>query len=368
MKNAVLLMFLIFILIGLGWVFTRTLPTSGIDIRKSYTPTPPPATDSMPTPSLSKSIFVPYWAGKGEENSAEYRNYYYFGVRPTAGGTIENEAGLQNLTLVDKIPEKQKKLVLRMLDSTVTEAILAEKSTQKILISELLTIMSENTFSGIVLDIEVPFTLQADKKEQITKFVQLICTAVKSDYKTCDFLIYGDYSYRNRPYDVKALGEVVDTILLMAYDFHKAGGEPGPNFPFRKVNSEPVELLRASPLIVNYGYDFKTMIQDTLMLVPKNKIEVVFGMYGYDWTLNEQGTPLKGATALSLKAIQSKVLTSEGLKVKSNNSKEKSFEYVDLEGLKHIVWYEDEESVAVKKEYLQSVGIGKISYWAHTYY
>jgi spore germination protein YaaH len=68
-----------------------------------------------------------------------------------------------------------------------------------------------------------------------------------------------------------------------------------------------------------------------------------------------------------------KLTTQEKLQVSSyklqiNDDKEKSIQYIDSEGRSHIVWYEDEESAAIKTEYLQSVGIGKVSYWAQGYF
>lgn len=306
-----------------------------------------------PIHSLKKSIFIPYWSGSFSKNETMYDSYYYFGIVPKKDGYLEDEVGLQNMSLVATIPEKQKKLVLRMLDNTVNDTLLSNKIAQTTLVTEVRKILSKNSYSGLILDLEVPFTLQANKKEQITNFVQLICTSIKTDYKTCSMLIYGDFSYRNRPFDLKKLGEVMDTILLMAYDFHKAGGEPGPNFPF-----EEKQL---------YGYDFKTMIQDTLKLVPKEKIEVVFGMYGYDWTLNEQGAPLKGATSLSVNAISNKIAHAKFI-IKSNNAKEKTVEYTDEEGRKHVIWYEDEESTAIKTKYLLLEGVWQVSFWASSYF
>lgn len=316
-----------------------------------------------PTPynlqlTISQSLFIPYWSTNLSETDMKYDSYYYFGIAPTAVGEIENEVGLQNMPMiVESLKSKaksQKKLVIRMLDNEINESILTSQRVQGTLADELLSILNKNSFSGIVLDIEVPFTLQATKKGQITNLVQQICTAMKANYKTCDMLIYGDFSYRNRPYDLKTLGKITDKILLMAYDFHKAGGEPGPNFDFDEKQK--------------YGYDFKQMVADATALVPKEKIEVVFGMYGYDWTLNEQGTPLKSATALSVNNIRSKVLRSESLKVESNEAKEKNIKYIDEEGVSHIIWYEDEESTAIKTEYLYNQGIGKISYWAYGYF
>ncbi|MCX6730588.1 MAG: glycosyl hydrolase family 18 protein [Candidatus Roizmanbacteria bacterium] len=345
------LLFLL-ILIALGATLHMITPAVKNEGGKVLVPTEVP--NIIPSSSLKKSIFVPYWSSLSKDNGVNYDSYYYFGIAPTKSGEIENEIGLQNMTIVDKIPEKQKKLVVRMLDNAINDSLLSEKATQNTFISQTKEILSKNAFSGLVLDIEVPFTLQANKKEQITKFVQLICTSVKTDYKTCDVLVYGDFSYRNRPYDLKALSAVTDTIFLMAYDLNKPGGEPGPNFNFEEKQK--------------YGYDFQTMVRDVLVLVPKDKIEVVFGMYGYDWTLNEQGTPLKSAKALSVNQINTFIASRSNLTVTQNKAKEKKIEYSDEEGNKHILWYEDEESAAVKTTYLIEQGIGRVSFWAQSYF
>lgn len=323
-----------------------------------------PSPTHTPPHALQQSIFVPYWAPSIKTGASQYSTYYYFGIQPTKEGHIADDLGLQNISLVNAVAEKQKKLVIRMLDASVTEAILQDKTAQQTFSTELKRIVTQYAFSGIVFDIEVPFTLQANKKEQITQFVQLMCTAIKSNYKTCGVLIYGDFSYRNRPYDLEKLGKAGDTILLMAYDFHKAAGEPGPNFPLDRRNAK-------SEGGSDYEYDFKEMVKDVSELVPKDKIEVVFGMYGYDWTLNEQGTPLRIAKALSVREIQSFILDHKAQITKQSQlaqSKEKNIEYTDDEGKKHIIWYEDEESVAVKTTYLLEEGIWQVSFWASSYF
>jgi len=339
---------------------------------KSQISKPAPATNYSIRTTPLKSVFVPYWSGEINEKDTRYTTYYYFGIRPTREGKIYEDEGLKQITLVENIPNKNKELVLRMLDASVTEIILKNKDIQKTLISEVQNILVKKSFSGLILDIEIPFTLQANKQNQITQFVQQMCTVIKANYKSCDMLVYGDFSYRKRPYDLKKLGQYADKILLMAYDFHKSGGEPGPNFPFDS-GSASSPSLRASPLTINYGYDFKQMISDAISLVPKEKIEVVFGMYGYDWTLNEQGTPLKSAKALTLKEIQalnsnSKMLYVTSYVLHGNDAREKNIQYVDAEGQKHIIWYEDEESAQIKTNYLQEQGISKVSYWAYGYY
>jgi spore germination protein YaaH len=323
-----------------------------------------PSPTHVATHALQQSIFVPYWAPSMKTGISQYAAYYYFGIQPTKEGYIADDLGLQNISLVNTVVEKQKKLVIRMLDASVTEVILQDKTAQQTFSTDLKRILTQHAFSGIVFDIEVPFTLQANKKEQITQFVQLMCTAIKSNYKTCGVLIYGDFLYRKRPYDLAELSKAGDTILLMAYDFHKAAGEPGPNFPFDRRSSK-------SEGGFDYEYDFKEMIADISTLVPKDKIEVVFGMFGYDWTLNEQGSPLKTAKALSVQEIQSFILNHKAQITKQSQltqSKEKNIEYVDDEGKKHIIWYEDDESVAVKTKYLLEAGIWQVSFWASSYF
>lgn len=355
MKN--LLLWLFFLLGGVLVAFNVHLRT--VDKKSPISPVKLISTPSIPKEKYTESVFVPYWVS-GSLSNVSYDTFYYFGIQPTSDGVIDNDQGLRNMSIIQDIPMEKKKLVLRMLDPSVTEVLLENEDAQKTLISEVGKLLQQSHFSGLVLDVEVPFTLQANKQNQITQFVQQMCTDLKSDYKTCSMLIYGDFSFRKRPYDLKKLSLHVDKILLMAYDFHKAGGEPGPNFP----------LDRQSPKGeggFDYGYDFKQMISDTVSLVPKEKIEVVFGMYGYDWTLNSQGNPLKTATALSLANINSKIVK-EDLPILSNINKEKNIRYSDSDGYNHTIWYEDEESVEVKTQYLQSQGIGKTSYWAYGYY
>lgn len=168
----------------------------------------------------SRSLFIPYWSGEINEKDTRYTTYYYFGIRPTREGKIDEDEGLKQIALVENIPNKNKELVLRMLDASITEMILKDKNIQKTLISEVKNILVRESFSGLILDIEIPFTLQANKQNQITQFVQQMCTAIKANYKSCDMLVYGDFSYRKRPYDLKKLNQYSDKILLMAYDFH----------------------------------------------------------------------------------------------------------------------------------------------------
>ena len=245
----------------------------------------------------SKSIFVPYWSL--EENSGDlagYDTYIYFGVAAGWEGIDRQEAGFLALEKFNSLfsENKTKLLTLRMIDENINDAVLRNIESQEKIINETLKIVEQNNFDGLVLDLEISYTLNKETKGQINEFVQQFYSAAKKNYRKFYVAIYGDAVYRGKPYDIYFLGRNSDGILLMAYDFHKSRGEPGPNFPFESR--------------LKYAYDFKKMISDFSGLVPAEKITVIFGMFGYDWLVDEKKRPIRQAEALSYNEIKKKFL------------------------------------------------------------
>jgi spore germination protein len=194
--------------------------------------------------------------------------------------------------------------------------------------------------------------------KQINNFSNELYQKLKKENTKYAIAIYGDVFYRMRPYDVLDLSKNSDEIMIMAYDFHKSIGEPGPNFPLNKKEI--------------YNYDFKKMIDDFLRYVSKDKISVIFGLYGYDWIVDEKGRPIKSANALSYNEIKNKYLNNcSRPKCKifvDNVSTENRVELVNNDSKKHIIWFEDERSVNEKINYLKSKRIFNYSYWANGYF
>ncbi len=121
--------------------------------------------------------------------------------------------------------------------------------------------------------------------KQINSYVADFAKEAKGNNLSFSMTMYGDTFYRLRPFDVKTLAKSVDMIYVMAYDFHKSGGNPGPNFPLYGKET--------------YGYDFQTMTEDFLKIVPKEKLSIIFGMFGYDWVVGEKGTAVQNGEAIS---------------------------------------------------------------------
>ena len=288
-----------------------------------------------------KSIFVPDWNVNREtiiDNS--YDRWIYFGAESKKSQFVEALKG-KELWYTKKI-------------TTVYE-----------LTSLRVSEFEEKNFEGVVLDLEINELPTEKLKGEINEGVYKFFKAAKKNNLKVTLALYGDLFYRKKPYDLKVLNDYCDEIMIMAYDFHKSYGEPGPNFPF---NGREI-----------YGYDFKIMIDDYLKFIPPEKLTMIFGMYGYDWLVDENKKPIRPAKAVTLNEINKNFINKcawNNCVVKRDSvSTENEINYIysvvkDSVGYMdmHIVWGEDEQSVAAKSDYLKEKGIRSIGYWAWGYF
>lgn len=306
------------------------------------------------------SLFVPYWTLNENAVEGDYPHILYFGLGVDRNGINKNEEGYKNLGLFESNKQKgiSSSLVIRMIDSDLNFKILEDKKARAAIISESLILAKQYGFYGIVLDLEVSSLPFDSIVSEINSFVSDFSDESHSKNLSFSLTLFGDTFSRIRPYDVPFLGKKADSVYIMAYDFHKANRTPGPNFPF--VGKE------------TYGYDFKTMVSDFLHTVPKEKINVVFGMFGYDWTLNEDGETVGVAQPLSYFEIQKKFFPdcpfNSCVISKNPESLETQITYVDVAGEKHVVWFEDMDSVNKKMEFLKTKGISSFGYWAYSFF
>ncbi|MDO8497851.1 MAG: glycosyl hydrolase family 18 protein [bacterium] len=339
----------------------------------SLSPTPTsfslsPTVPVEKTSTLTKSIFIPYWATPmKEEDLNPYDELLYFGIEVSPQGVLQNETGYKNLSAFSDLtlPSATKLLVVRMIDTNTNNQILHNKQSWETIANDVVRLASEKGFQGVVLDLEMSGITLIDVSGDINQFVQNMSTTVKGRKLTFSMTMYGDVFYRKRPYDVRTLASYSDKMYIMAYDFHKSLGEPGPNFQYDKGD--------------RYPYDFKTMVTDFSQVVPSDKLVVIFGMYGYDWSVDEKKRPIRTAKSLSLSDIKKEFVNEckwqDCILTRDSLSRETEVNYVTSE-IKdnfatiyyHVVWFEDEESVRIKTEYLKEHRIEQIAYWTYGYF
>lgn len=305
-------------------------------------------------------LFVPYWGQTAETIPDQYGNeLVYFGIAPGKDGIDKTESGYLGLARFKAISTSRETfLTLRMTDSNSSLKILKDKDLEKKIIYQSIDAAKQYGFSGIVLDLEVSSLPFNTITEQMDEFVSDFSSSSKKQNLSFSMMFFGDTFYRFRSYDIIALKPYLYYAFVMAYDLHKANGDPGPNFP-----------LSGNEI---YGYDYGEMAADFLNVLPKEKLIIVFGMFGYDWKVDQDGKPIGQATATPLINAKSKFLNECQLRNCEVKRDEKSAEthvsYIDKQGENHIVWFEDEDSVASKEKFLKEKGITNVGFWAYSYY
>ena len=330
-------------------------------ILPSSVATPAPSVKHIADAQVRTSLFVPYWTVSSQlKEEKAYDAFIYFGVLPGASGIAAAEPGIQDVgTFLASLPaDTNPLLTLRMLDSTQNSAILSDGDRQRQLVASTITFAQQQGFDGIILDLEmsaIPFDSLVD---QISDFTLLFVKQAKASGLSFGVTSYGDTFYRLRPFDMKVIGREADEVLIMAYDFHKARGNPGPNFPLQGKET--------------YGYDLEQMLLDYRAVMPVDKITVIFGMFGYDWLVDDEGKSLSQGKAVTWHEVQQKFLNgctySQCVTSRDSISSETKVTYIDAEGGKHIVWFEDEQSIAQKQQFFKQHGVSSFSFWAYSYF
>lgn len=307
----------------------------------------------------TNSVFVPYWASMDADDRDEYDRYIYFGVTANERGINTDDPGYKALSSFIPFAEgKEKWLTVRMLDHDVNTEVLGNSSTWVNIAHDIAKTAAENGFDSVVLDLEVGLISFHIAPDSISGFSEAVSHEVRAQNMQYAIAIYGDASFRQRPYDVKTLAGNADEIMIMAYDFHKSFGEAGPNFPLNGVDT--------------YNYDFTTMIGDFSEAVPAHKLSVIYGMYGYEWIVDDQGRALKTASALTVNQIEKRFLngcSERECRIRRDEvSAETEITFKDAEGRTHVVWFEDNESVKEKQAAAEKKGIGPSVFWAYGYF
>lgn len=321
------------------------------------------------TPTLPQTkvnnyfVFVPYWNQNSSnvvaiEGITEEVTPIYFGLSSHLGELSKNDPGFLGLDQYLKTNSKKGWLTFRLIDKTESETLLNDTEKIDKLFDSFIQQAKNMGFEGVLLDFETDLEQNAVNLEKINQMFRIFVEKSKAQNMKNGVVVFGDSILRNRPYDLKYIGENFDIVMVMVYDFHKPNDLPGPNFPLKGKNK--------------YGYDLISQIADFSKVIDKNKLIYIFGMYGYDWLVTIEKKPLKKATSMSLIEIREKYLSNCPINncVVSRDplSREQEISFVDKNLQYHLIWFEDEVSVKEKIMFLESMKVNNFAFWAKGYF
>lgn len=212
--------------------------------------------------------------------------------------------------------------------------LFAQTSVRKNLISNLMAEVQSLGLDGINLDIEGIKPAAGPHYVQFIRELSIECRK-NQIVLSVDNYVPTDYtSFYNRAEQ----GRVADYVIIMGYDEHYAGGDAG------SVASLPY---------------VKKGIEDTLKVVPKEKVINAIPLYTRVWTENNGKT---SSSALGIAAAKAWV---EEKEVELYWQEEPGQYYGELQtddGLK-MVWMEEETSIGLKMEAIREAGLAGVAVW-----
>lgn len=215
-----------------------------------------------------------------------------------------------------------------------TEKLLSRTSVRERLIEKLMKEADTYGFDGINLDFE---SLQEAAGVHYIQFIRELSIACREKGLILSVDNYVPAPY-NKFYNRKEQGIVADYVIIMGYDEHYAGGEPG--------SVASIEYVRKG-------------IEDTLSLVPGEKVINGVPFYTRLWT--ESGGKIK-SRALGMTAARQWAADNQAELQWQEDTGQYYAEAETQEG-KSYLWLEDAKSLALKMDVIKEHDLAGVAGW-----
>lgn len=263
-------------------------------------------------------------------------------VSPTWFSISSNDGDLSSLASSEYVTAAHEKgmEVWGLMDNfnaeTDTTTILGNTSSRENLEGQLITEALNNGMDGINIDIE---TLPEEASESYVQFMRELSVKCRNNNLVLSVDVPPPYDF-NTHYNRKALGEVVDYMMVMGYDEHYVGSEAGS--------------------VASLSYE-RNGITGTLESVSKDKIISGIPFYTRLWKTNASGEVSSQAIGMD---HADEILSQ--YKVTAAWSEETSQDYAeftDEEGNFCQIWLENEKSIEEKMKLVQQYDLGGVAEW-----
>jgi len=192
------------------------------------------------------------------------------------------------------------------------DALLANPQARAKLIAGLADLAVRRGYGGYVFDLE---NLSPKGLANYPKLLDEARAVLKPQGRE----VWVTAPFDEQGWPLKALQDSSDTLVLMAYDQHYAGGDPGPNA----------------------GQDwYESELAKRFAKLDPGRTILALGAYGYDWTLKKDGTPASGAPATFHEAIRNAQDADATIDM-DDDALNPTYTYTDDNGDGHVVWFLD---------------------------
>ncbi|MEO8811795.1 MAG: glycosyltransferase [Caulobacteraceae bacterium] len=197
-------------------------------------------------------------------------------------------------------------------DGPLASNMLTNPAAQDVLIYNLVLLAKQHGYAGYVFDLE---NLSKPALAQYPAFLAKARAALKPIGRE----VWVSTPFNDDSWNLRTFQKVADTVVLMAYDEHWAGGDPGPAASqdwFEAVLAKDMGQLDAARTVV------------------------AFGAYGYDWTVADANGPGSAAAVTFYDATQT-AHDADAAVTMDDNALNPNYAYAGDNGRKHVVWFLD---------------------------
>ncbi len=234
-----------------------------------------------------------------------------------------HEQGIQVWALLDNFS-----------DDVQSEILLSKTSTRRKLIDGLMAEVEKYDLDGLNLDFE---GLKESAGRHYIQFIRELSVSCRQQGIVLSVDNYVPAAY-NAFYNRKEQGIVVDYVIVMGYDEHYAGGEPGP--------------------VASYGF-VKQGIEDTLEMVPKEKLINAVPFYTRVWKESEDG---RSSDALGIADAKAWV-ERKGVELAWQDDLGLYYGEIDDDGVRKQIWMEEERSLGLKMDLIREYDLAGVACW-----
>ncbi|MBI3486302.1 glycoside hydrolase family 18 protein [Candidatus Daviesbacteria bacterium] len=335
-------------------------------------------TQSISHNSFKKEIigFLPSWmvAKKIKVDTKNLSQIIYFGLAVNSDGSLvkfdEKGAAVAEWTYFNspEFSDLQKEasksgtkvlLSIKNFDNKNIDNLVSNPNSTNRFITQLNELIKTYKLDGINIDFEYLTDSNYPTFKYFNKFFTTLKNSLKKD--NSNLIISADISgnavLSDKAYDMVKIGDVIDQIILMAYDYKTANS----------TISGPI-----APLYSSQGEDSVDKSVNSLIgRVPLEKVVLGIPFYGYEWqttSYSYKASTIENTGALATIDRTSKLLGNrDDLKLYFDDKTASPWLSYTQSGAIKQIYYEDEKSIAKKLEYVNQKNLAGVAIWALGY-
>ncbi len=306
--------------------------------------------------TLNRTVygFLPYWR-LSSANLIHWdllTHVACFGIELNAFGNLENSHGWPNNwgDVIDSAHTNgvQAHLTVIVFDSDVIHSIISNPGYRDNAINTILEQVNLGNADGVNIDFEFPY---ASDRDLVNQFMSILADSLHLQGKELTIDVPAiNWSDRFDPY---TLAQVTDGLFIMGYDFHWSGSdEAGPVAP-----------------LTGWTYNVTGSVQYWVTQSGNARDKIILGVpyYGYNWPT--AGSNPHSSTTGTGNAVLYQTAYYEALsygRLWDDESQTPWYRY-QQSGQWYQTWYDDDTSIGLKYDLVNSQDLQGAGMWALTY-